>query len=238
MDRNTIAVFGLTGLVIGVILAMQFNTDAPLESGFLTDEIVAKDRLIKDYTDEQDYLKNRIVTLRNQIEEVQVLTDTQAESSNTDTLEKLKKLVGLSEISGAGIEIVLDDGPAGKRASVDVSDEELVQAGDLRDLINVLWAGHAEAVSINGQRIIATSAIVSVGTTILVNNSHMAPPFVINAIGDTEAMRQRIDDNPLLEDLFKRSKKNNVIFQIAVKKMMTIPVYNEDLKANFINLVE
>jgi uncharacterized protein YlxW (UPF0749 family) len=228
----------VVGLVIGLLLTWQFFSKAPISSSFLTDELQAKEDLFKDFLDEQAYLQSRIVFLREEMEETEKSLESQLEFSSINFLDNLKKDVGLTEINGKGIEILLDDSPFALRSGVEVSDTELVQAADIRDIVNILNAANAEAISVNNQRVIATSPISSVGTTILINNAHTAPPFTINAVGDVDLMLQRLQNDSLLSSLYERVSKYDLVLQFSVKEWIVVPIYNGDLNADYLNLID
>ncbi|MBD3360621.1 DUF881 domain-containing protein [Candidatus Peregrinibacteria bacterium] len=231
-------IFLFTGLFVGLLFTWQFLSNASVVSDFPADEMEARDELFKDFLDEQSYLQSRIVFLREEIEDFQSEVELQSEVSNVEVLEDLKRDVGLSEVQGEGIEILLDDSPFALRSGSEVSDVELVQAADIRDIVNILYAANAEAISVNNQRIIATSPISSVGTTLLINNSYVAPPFTIKAIGDTEIMLERLLNENFLTSLFDRIRKYKVFFEVSVKNWLTIPIYNGDLKTSYLNLID
>ena len=223
---------------MGVLLAWQFSTDKSLSGSFPGDELQAKDELIKEYLDDQSYLQSRIVSLHEKIDGAESGLESQAEVANVEILDELKEDAGLSEVRGKGLEILLNDSPLALRDGADVSDIDLVQAADIRDIVNILNAANVDAISVNNQRIIATSPISSVGTTILINNSHTAPPFTINAVGDTDMMLERIQNDALLSSLFERVSTNKLVFQLTVKEWVSVPIYNGDLKVNYLNLVD
>lgn len=238
MKRNFFITFLVAGLVIGLLTTLQFRTKIPIVGGFPSDEVIAKQDLLKSFLDEQSYLQSRIVTLRENIVEMQGKIDSQAETSSLERLEALKKDVGLMEFRGSGLEILLGDSPLAVRGGADVSDTHLVQASDVRDLVNLLFASGAEAASVNNQRIIATSPITSVGTTILVNNSHVTPPFTVRAVGDADLMVQALLNENLLPYLYEKMRKHGIKFEILKKNIVVVPVYNGDLRTNYLNLVE
>ncbi len=223
---------------MGLLLIWQFRADLSLSGAYPADEIEAREELFKSYLTEQGYLQSRILSLREEIENAQENIEIQSESSSLATLESLKKEIGLSEITGKGIEITLTDGPYAFRNGNKVQDEDLVQASDIRDIINVLNASNAEAISLNNQRIIATSPIVSVGNTILVNNSYITPPFVLNAVGDKDIILQRIANEPTIKPLIERNNRNQIDLKIVVRDFVSIPVYNGDLKTKYLTLIE
>lgn len=237
MSKRFIIIFILIGACVGLLLTWQVLTKTPSGGTFLTDELQARDELLKGFLDDQAYLQSRIVTLRKTIEDAQNKINKQSKTSTLAILESLKKDVGLSEIRGNGLEITLDDSPFALRKSVSSSEAELIQAADIRDVVNVLNAADVDGISVNNQRIIATSPIISVGTTLLVNNSYIAPPFTISAVGDTDVMLQRLLNEKLLSSLYDRSAKYKLLFKIAKKDLVTVPRYNGDFRTNYLNLI-
>jgi uncharacterized protein YlxW (UPF0749 family) len=219
----------ITGTFVGALLFTQFNTDVPIDSTFPADELEARETVLKSYKDEQSYLQSRIVFLRNRVEELKADIETQTDDTNISQLNILQEDIGLSEKSGSGIEIILDDPSSG---------EHLVQASDLRDLVNLLFAANADAIAINNQRIIATSPIASVGETILVNNTFVSPPFVLTAVGESEALTQRIYSSLALKGLYRRKNELGLVFDVVGKSLITIPIYNGELNTDYLNLVE
>lgn len=236
--KNSTIIMLFVGAFIGLLVTLHLKSDFVVESDFPVDEIEARDSLFKSLRDEQAYLQSKIVSLRKQIEEAQELVVLQTETVNLERLGELKKTLGLTEVTGHGIEILIDDSPFALREGSEVSDAKLVQASDLRDVVNLLNASDVEAISINGQRIISLSPISSVGTTILINNSYVAPPFTVIAIGDTEFLVQRLLDPDVLNEIYERKNKNNLVFEIAIKNNVGIPIFNGNLKTDYINLVE
>ncbi len=237
-NRVLLGVLVFTGLIAGLLLSWQFSTEVPLESSFATDSVQAREDLIKKFLDEQSYLQSRIVTLRKQIEDDQDKIEVQTESINLEFLESLKAKVGLTEVTGSGIQITLNDSPLALREGPEVSDQNRIQASDIRDIVNILNAASAEAISVNDQRVVANTPISAVGTTILINNSHVAPPFNILVVGDSELILERLLNKNLLPLIYQKKLKSKVIFEITRKNRITVPIYNGDFQVNYLNLVE
>lgn len=239
MKRPFVLTFLVVGLLAGMLLTWQFISKPQLKLNFPSDEVKARDELLKSYLDEQAYLQSKVVSLRKDVETAQSKIEDRTQTANLALLDSLKEDLGLTEAKGAGLEITLDDGQLLTRAErTDVDSANLVQASDLRDIVNLLNASSASAVAINNQRIIATTPISSVGTTILVNNSHIAPPFVITATGDADMMLQRLLNKSLLADIYQRKSKSNITFEIAKKAGLTIGIFNGNLKSNYLNQVK
>ncbi|MDT4937433.1 MAG: hypothetical protein QOG80_1104, partial [Pseudonocardiales bacterium] len=100
---------------------------------------------------------------------------------------------GLSAVSGPGITVILDDA-SDPAADPGVDPNQLVvHQSDLQAVVNALWAGGAEAMTIAGQRVIATSAVRCVGNTLLINGEVFSPPFRVAAIGPYRTMQKSLD---------------------------------------------
>jgi uncharacterized protein YlxW (UPF0749 family) len=103
---------------------------------------------------------------------------------------------GLSAVSGPGIEVTLDDASATDQNATADPNQLVVHQSDLQAVVNALWAGGAEAMTIAGQRVIATSAVRCVGNTLLLNGEVFSPPFRVAAIGPYRTMQDALDASP------------------------------------------
>jgi uncharacterized protein YlxW (UPF0749 family) len=108
--------------------------------------------------------------------------------------------VGARAVTGPGVEVSLDDAPrpaAGEQPPAGATPDDLVvHEQDVHAVLNALWAGGAEAVSVMGDRIIATSSTRCVGNTLLLHGAVYSPPFVLRAIGDPDELAQALDASP------------------------------------------
>ncbi len=99
---------------------------------------------------------------------------------------------GLTAARGPGISVVLNDASS-QPPGGDVDPNQLVvHQSDLQAVVNALWAGGAEAMTIAGQRVIATSAVRCVGNTLLLNGDVYSPPFRVVAIGPYAQMQSAL----------------------------------------------
>lgn len=67
---------------------------------------------------------------------------------------------------------------------------------DIQSVVNALWAGGAEAMTLQGQRVTATSAFRCAGNILLLHGRVYSPPYVVEAVGDPEALRDALDRSP------------------------------------------
>jgi len=234
MNRKFQIAFVFTGVFVGLLLIAQLKTATPAGGSYPVDVLNSQKELIKTFIDEQALLKGQIVSLRKEIDEDQRENQSVSQIANLEILDKLKEKIGLTVMRGDGITIVLDDSPFARREELDTISNSLVQASDLRDVVNFLRANHSKGISINDQRILPTTAITSAGSSILINNFHVAPPFNVYAICDSEIVVQQYLANNQLLGLKKRKTDDHLSLELIVKKGIVLPIYNGELKTKFI----
>src|SRR4051812_202731 len=113
---------------------------------------------------------------------------------------------GLQALRGPGLVVTLDDAQrdAEGRFPGDASADDLVvHQQDVEAVLNALWSAGAEGIQMQDQRMIATSAPLCVGNTLLLNGRTYSPPYAIRAIGDVPAMQAALAASPMV-GLYKR----------------------------------
>jgi len=234
--KNSLKIISVcAGILVGVLVMAQFRTAVPLGSSYPIDQIEAQKELIKSYVDDEAALKSRISTLRDDIDESLEQNALVSQTTNLETLNTLKQEIGLTELKGSGFKIQLDDSQFVDRENISDDEGGIVYAADIRDIVNLLRSNNVEGISINEQRVIATSSITSVGNTVLVNNSNLAPPFTISTIGDYESFLIRLADPSVLVDLQKRVNENGIQFKTAPAPHLVLPIYNGQFRLNYLN---
>ncbi len=168
--------------------------------------------------------------LKAKYEESQKVVDEyQNNSATNDTLissmkqqnETLSILSGTEDLIGEGIIITLTDGV--KSSDSELRSDTLVHDSDVLTVVNELKAAGAEAISVNGQRIIANSAIRCVGPVIQVNYQKVAAPFEIKAIGNAQYLESAMSIKNGVADLLK---EYGVGVNIVRKTDIKIPKYD------------
>jgi uncharacterized protein YlxW (UPF0749 family) len=105
-------------------------------------------------------------------------------------------LSGATAVHGPGVKLVVDDAKEAStggdgtnpRETSGFSDTGRVRDRDMQRVVNGLWESGAEAISVNGQRLTALSAIRAAGDAILVDNRPLVPPYTVLAVGDGERL--------------------------------------------------
>lgn len=220
--------FICAGVFIGVLVSAQFQSSVVANS-FLVDEINAQKELLSSYDLERKLLKARVANLRMQIEEGQKALELTGQDSNLQILEDLKAKIGLNQLRGAGVKISLSEG-----ATIGGDQESnLIHAADLRDMVNLLRASSTEGISINGQRIIASTTINSLGNSIMINRVKVNAPYDIQAIVSLETLSRSLNERELYPDLFDRIKDQKVNFKVDKVNLVTLPIYDGDYLINY-----
>lgn len=196
-------------------------------------------------TAEQSELKSEILKIseryNNLYEEVDELEEElekerESSASNNSNLAILEESIkeknlalGLTEVTGTGIKIILNDGNAlTANPLVNVSDL-LVHDGDLMRVVNELFNAGAEAVSINGQRIITTTAIECDGNVVKINGNKIGAPFEITAIGYPEQLAGISRPGGTVEMLESRG----LIVSLTKQNSVKIPKYAGTMKFSY-----
>ena len=214
------------GVVLGLAIAIQWRTASLSQTSLLTYGRERTAITIAQLEDEQERLKGTIKQLREELSEYQrqaMVNKTQLSEISAE-LNAQRVVAGVVSVKGPGVEVLLDDSSVPVPESVDPQ-LLIVHEYDLRDVINALWSAGSEAVAINDERIVSTTSIYCVGSTIMVNDTRLSPPCAIRAIGDSKAQQEALLQIPYLEKLRMRAKLYGVQFKISLRNEMTLPAY-------------
>lgn len=145
-----------------------------------------------------------------------------------------EKQAGLNDMKGSGFTVTLNDSTLNEAPSGNVNDL-VIHSQDVQAVVNALWASGAEAISINGERVVATSAILCVGNTLLLNGTVHAPPYEISAIG---ADRARFTAEPAVRRFSGVAEEFSLGFSIGKQTTITVPRYDGALSFRYANPVK
>jgi uncharacterized protein YlxW (UPF0749 family) len=214
--------FLIVAVVLGVLLSLQWNSPPPLAP--LSHERTAE-LTIQRLEDEQEELKATIGQLRTQLDAYQRQSTARTEMLNeiTAQLTAQKLRAGLLPVQGPGVQVVLEDGA--QRTMPFGPGDYLVHEYDIRDVVNLLWMAGAEAVAINQERVVATTSIYCVGSTIMVNDTRLSPPYVVQAIGPADTQSEVLRNPSHLRDLKDRAARYGVQFKVSKVWNLRLPAY-------------
>ena len=201
----------LVCVVLGIMLAVQFRTTRDIKASVPYQRVEDLSQQLSKTEKERDALLSEVYALRK----------ASGAEAATRELQNVKMGAGLVPLAGPGVEVIIDDS---KRPTKPGENPNLylIHDDDILKVINELRAAGAEAISINGQRLIASSEIRCAGPTLSVNNTRYSPPYEIRAIGDPATLESSLKlRGGVIETLQFWG------IQVAVKKqdIVKIPAY-------------
>jgi len=153
-------------------------------------------------------------------------------SAETARGDALAAVAGLQPVSGPGLVVTLDDAPRtqpGEAPASDNPDDLVVHQQDVQSVLNALWAGGAEAVTLMGERVISTSAVRCVGNTLLIQGRLVGPPFLVRAIGDARRMRVALDAEPGVALFRQYVDSFGLTYDVRAARTLGMPAYQGPL---------
>ena len=169
--------------VIGFVGYAQWN-GSPKRVEFATSVQQVLAEQVTELEQEQEDLRGQIAAADAQVLDFQTASTTSSSvlAEVNRRLEEARLATGLTALKGPGAVVEISDS---KRVVPDGENPAnyIVLVDDLRDIVVALWASGAESITINGERLVATSSIYGVGASVLVNTAFLSPPFRIEAIG-------------------------------------------------------
>ena len=148
-------------------------------------------------------------------------------------MDELKARAGETELEGKGIIFTLDDSKQSVKAGEN-KNLYIIHDEDLLRVVNELRSAGAEAISLNGQRLVASSEIRCVGPTVLVNERRLAAPFVISAIGNPQTLESSLK---LRGGVIENFKFWGIKADVAQSDKVRIPAYKGNRTFEFAKMV-
>ncbi|MBC7593682.1 MAG: DUF881 domain-containing protein [Kineosporiaceae bacterium] len=152
--------------------------------------------LLKDRSDRVDVQRVDARKLREDIDSLSKSVNDASLKKQLDRADKLRDDTGLSKVVGAGMRVTLTDAP--RTLEVPGLDPRslVVHQQDIQAFVNVLWSGGAQAITLQGERLISTTGIKCVGSTVLLDGVPYSPPYVIEAVGDPATLDDALSSSP------------------------------------------
>lgn len=212
-------------LILGFLVAAQLTSEAP-RVRYTTQERPPLVQTALDLQATQDGLKARVLELDDEIRRLQKEGEGSAAlvDALNDQLEEARIAAGLVPLEGTGIVLQLDD--AAVAVPPGASDADYLVTGlDIRTVVEELWLAGAEALAVNGERLTASSAILDIGGSILVNSAYLAPPYRVTALGPEDLIDRLTDSDGFVDFLRARSEAFGIGVSVAEPDSVVIPAY-------------
>ncbi|MFF4033595.1 DUF881 domain-containing protein [Streptomyces sviceus] len=211
------------GLAFGLVLAALVVTVGAAQARVAA-PVVAKEReelidRIDRETGTADKLEESVDQLRDDVTTRQ--REALKHTGDSGQADLVGILSGAVEVHGPGVKLVVNDakeastgGDGNPRETSGFSDTGRVRDRDMQRVVNGLWESGAEAISINGQRLTALSAIRAAGDAILVDNKPLVPPYTVLAVGDGQRLSTRFQDSA--DGLYLHALQENYGIRTAI----------------------
>jgi len=187
-----------------------------------------------DLTDLAQQETDRVQRLQEDVAELTEEIDTLSAGLDNTQVDQLQKEIddlqmpaGLVPLEGPGLTVTLDDAPREMReAAGEDASNAIVHQQDIQAVANAMWAAGAEAMTIQGQRVVSTTGIKCVGNTVLLHGVTYSPPYVISAIGDADAMRAQLDGSPYLAAYREAVDEYRLGWSVEAEDRVEAPAFN------------
>jgi uncharacterized protein YlxW (UPF0749 family) len=228
-------------VIVFVIAGILFAGSAITSNG--TDLRQDRPNQLRDLVHQQmesvQRLTRQATALRLQIDRL----STQAGVPELDAAQAAAKALapaaGFTPVTGTGVEVVLTDAPPPNAALGQKTnpDDLLVHQQDVESVMNALWRGGATAMTVQGRRLISTSAPQCVGNVILVDGVVYSPPYVIAATGDPAKMHAALDSEPGIELFQEYVNLFGLGYTVTDVPRLVIPPYVGSVNLNYARVV-
>lgn len=219
MNKTLYTSITVVSVVLGLMVALQFRTAGRVDSG------VPMDR-VQILTTESKQLDKEYATLLMEANDLESKLEkagkgaSEASQAVYDEVTKARQIAGLTQLQGSGVEVTL--APLKRDGQEQAENLFTVRDEDLLRVVNELRAAGAEALAINGQRIVTTSEIRLAGSFIDVNLTRITPPYSVLAIGAPDQLESALIIKGGLVDTMQDW---GVSVKVARKESLTIPAY-------------
>ncbi|ACV61946.1 protein of unknown function DUF881 [Desulfofarcimen acetoxidans DSM 771] len=179
----------LVGVIMGLLLTIQFRATQQVKMNVPVQRAKEISTQLEKVRSDREGLKLKVEKLRKDLDQ---MAQGPQLSEQKSKLEAARIEAGVSNVAGRGVRVTLND------SNVALQPDEnpnlyVLHDEDVLKVLNELKSSGAEAISINDQRLLATTEVRCVGPTILVNKTkRLAPPFTIYAIGDPVTMENAL----------------------------------------------
>jgi uncharacterized protein YlxW (UPF0749 family) len=178
----------------------------------------------------------RLAALRREVDD-----RTRAAGGSDETVRELRARgdavapdAGLAPVAGRALQVALDD--AARRSTLPSgisADDLVVHQQDVQAVVNALWLGGAEAMTLMDQRVVSTSAVRCVGNTLLLQGQVYSPPYRITAIGDPTRLRAALDSSAALQIYREFSKVYGLGWSVQDQGDVTFPAFTGSLDLRY-----
>lgn len=219
-------------IILGFLISVQIKNLNNRDKYASIDDITEYKQIIDKEKAEIENIKSLIDDYKTKINE---FSDTKIKDGDItqlleEEIKEYKTVSGFTDVYGPGVTIIIDDAT---RELIDGENPNwlLVHDMDVLNIINDLRVAGAEAISINGQRILSSTEISCSGYTIEINGTDYGHPYIIRAIGEPRYLEAAIN-GPNTTGFWL--KEFGIFVEVNTKTYIKIPKYDEDISYKYL----
>ena len=223
----------LVAVVVFVVAGVLFVTSA-LASGGLdlrASSVTDLDTVVRQQGQRTDSLQEQVADLNREVDRLGDSVEDAQVTSVQRQVDELRGPAGFEKVHGPALTVVLSDAPeeAIDRA-VDngevTADQLVVHQQDIQAVVNALWSGGAEAMTLQKQRVVSTTGIKCVGNTVVLHGVPYAPPYEITAIGDVASLQLSLDASDYVAGYRSYVDTYDLGYEVKTHDDVTMPGYD------------
>jgi uncharacterized protein YlxW (UPF0749 family) len=210
------------------VVSAQNSDGTDLRPGRYTDLA----SLARAESDRYEQLQQRVDDLTAEVTSLTESVDDRNVNRYRREIATLEDPAGLVEREGPGLTITLTDSPeelvdAATEAGLRLS-PYVVHQQDIQAVVNALWTGGAEAVTVQGKRIVSTTGIKCIGNSVTLQGQPYSPPYVISAVGDQDDLIDAVADDQNIQNYRADADDPSVAvgWDLQVEEDVTAPAYD------------
>jgi len=223
----------LVAVVVFVVAGTLFVTSSLAARGLdlRASSVTDLDTVVRQERQRTDDLQGKVGALTRDVNRLGKNVDDAQVSDVQDEVAALRGPAGFQEVHGPALTVVLSDAPKDEIDSAVESgevtaDQLVVHQQDIQAVVNALWAGGAEAMTLQDQRVISTTGIKCVGNTVVLHGVPYAPPYEITAIGDLTSLRASLDSSDYIAGYKTDVEAHNLGYEVSTDNDVTMPAYD------------
>lgn len=222
----------LIALAFGFLLALQVRSQLipPSDRVARNAALIATVRRLES---ENSRDRSEIASLRADIAALESAHAARSDASRklADQVDDLRAHAGLTPLEGPGIKVSLGNG---RSASPGAGNQYLVTYEDVQDAVNLLFAGGAEGIAVNGHRLSPQSRFQGAGTSLVIDDGPpLHAPYEIDAVGDRARLQALLEDPASLGDLKRRQGLYGLQMGWSGEADLKLPAYDSSLTLKY-----
>lgn len=209
ISRRAQVLLTIVCILIGVLLVTQFRTQSKLAKSLEAESAQDQATIISNLVDSNASLREEVIRLSAQLEQSTMPMNQSDLDTMAAELNQLRTIAGLTQVIGPGVQFSIS---------------APLKAEDVADLVNELRNAGAEAISVNGQRVIVSSSFTNSAEGVIINGVTMKPPYVFAAIGHPDTLQKALERKGGLLTIVESSYPDSIV-TLEKREKIEMPPY-------------